>query len=110
MIEVGGSLDKLKGKQLSVSPHLLACWVFKHAIKWSETTIIDQDRRTKELKIKEALHNLTTPSDRCLNRDDGLKLLGCWMATMKQVGGGAGSTQTLTSRTFVSFYDSDGYE
>ena len=77
-------------------------WNTQHAIKWGETTIIDQARRTKELKIKEALHILTTPSDQRFNRDEGLELPGCWTATMKQMGGGADSTLTPASRTRVS--------
>ena len=45
-------------------------WNTQHAIQWGETTILDQTRRTKELKIKEAMHILMTPLHQCLNRDE----------------------------------------
>ena len=47
-------------------------WNTQHAIQWGETTILDQARRTKELKIKEALHIMTSSHQR-LNRDKGLE-------------------------------------
>ena len=77
-------------------------WNTQHAIQWGETTILDQARRTKELKIKEALHILMTPSHQRLNRDEGLELPGCWTATMRQMGGGPDSTSGPTPGTRVS--------
>ena len=67
-------------------------WNTQHAIQWGETTILDQARRTKELKLQEALHILMTSLHQHLSRDDGLELLGCWSVTMKQMGGGPDST------------------
>ena len=71
-------------------------------IKWSETTLLNQARKTKELKIKEALHILMTPSHQCLNKDKGLELPGYLTARMRQMGGGSGSTSSPTPRTSVS--------
>ena len=41
-----------------------------------------------QLKVKEALHIKKTPANNRLNRDGGYELLGCWIATMKKLGGG----------------------
>ena len=58
-----------------------------HSLGLIGSTIIDQVRRTKELKVKEALHVLMTPSDQRLIQDKRLKLLGCWTAMMRQMKG-----------------------
>ena len=60
-------------------------WNNLHSIQWDDTTIVSQARGAKELKIMEALHILATPPDQRLNRDEGLELPGCWMATLKQM-------------------------
>ena len=77
-------------------------WNTHHAIQWVETTILDQARRTKELKIKEALHIHMTLSHQHLNRDEGLELPGCWMVTMRWMGGRPDSTSGPTPGTRVS--------
>ena len=59
----------------------------------------------KELKIREGLHIFTTPTDRCLNRNEDLELPGCWTATMKWIGGEASSALATVSRTHVSSQD-----
>ena len=59
-------------------------------------TNFDQDRRTKELKIKEALHIFMTPSHQRLNRDEGLELPG-----MRKREGGPDSTSGPTSHLTV---------
>ena len=63
-------------------------WNTQHAIQWGETTILDQARRTKELKIKEALHIFIQRLNRA--------------ATMRQMEGGPDSTSSPTPRTRVS--------
>ena len=60
-------------------------WNTLHSIQWDNTTIIGQARGTKELKIMEALHILATPPDQRLNQDEGLELLGCWIAALKRM-------------------------
>ena len=68
-----------------------------HPIKWEETSIVDQARRPKELLLKEALHIQMTPAEERFNRDGGLELPSCWMATLRRLEGGASSGQPLTS-------------
>ena len=85
-------------------------WNTQHAIKWDETTIIDHAQRAKELKIKEAL---TTPSLRPApqqGRGYGERFGATGLLAMKQMGGGADSTLTATSRTRVSFQDRHSYK
>ena len=45
-----------------------------------------------QLKVKEALHIERTPANTRLNHDGGYELPGCWIATMKKLGGGANRT------------------
>ena len=50
-------------------------WNILHFIQWDNTTIVGQAKGTKELKIMEALHILTTLPDQRLNQDEDLELL-----------------------------------
>ena len=79
-------------------------WNTQHAIQWGDTIILDQGRRTKELKIKKALLIIITSLDQCLNWDEGLELMSCW--TAMTVGGGGNSTPDPTSKTWVSSQNS----
>ena len=56
----------------------------RHAIKWDETTVVDMARHPSELLLKEAIHINMTPVEECLNRDTGLELPGCWVATLRR--------------------------
>ena len=58
-------------------------WATDHKIEWSETRVLDQARRRKELMIKEALHISLIPEIHRFNRDGGLELPACWVATLK---------------------------
>ena len=58
--------------------------------------MVDQARRHMELKVKEALHIQMTPTEERLNRDSGLDLPGCWISTLKRLGGGADASRPLT--------------
>ena len=58
-------------------------WARDHKIEWSETTVLDQARRRKELTIKEALHINLMPENHRLNRDEGPELPACWVTTLK---------------------------
>ncbi len=71
-----------------------------------ETRVLDRATRPIQLKVKEALHIEKTPANSRLNRDGGYELPGCWIATMKKVGGGlshasanrAGATASASNR------------
>ena len=70
-------------------------WKNHHPIKWEEATVIDQARTNKELLLKEAIHiRLQHPY---LNRDGGLELPGCWVATLKGTAARVDRRQPATS-------------
>ena len=59
-------------------------WMNQHPIQWEEVSVIDRARTAEELLVKETIHiRLNHPY---LNRDGGLKLPRCWMATLKNTG------------------------
>ena len=62
-------------------------WDQQHQVDCDATRVLDRAARLVQLKIKEALHIENTPANR-LNRDGGYELPGCWIATMKKLGGG----------------------
>ena len=74
-------------------------WENHHPINWEETSVVDRARRHGELMLKEALHIQMTPAGDRFNRDGGVELPGCWIATLKTLGGGAGSRRPPTSGT-----------
>ena len=51
--------------------------------------MLNRATRPVQLKVKEALHIERTPTNTRLNRDGGYELPGCWITTMKKLGGGA---------------------
>ena len=57
-------------------------------VPWDATRVLDRAARPVQLKVKEALHIEKTPANNRLNRDGGYELPGCWIATMKKLGGG----------------------
>ena len=48
-----------------------------HPIKWEDTSVVEQVRRSKELMLKEALHIQLMPSEERFNRDVGIELPDC---------------------------------
>ena len=60
-------------------------WSNQHSILWEETTIIDRARRQKELKLKEVLYISLTQDDQHFNKNVGLELPACWIATLKRM-------------------------
>ena len=62
-------------------------WDQQHEVDWDATRVLDMAARPVQLKVKEALHTKRTPANNRLNRDGGYELLGCWIATMKKLGG-----------------------
>ena len=59
------------------------CWKEHHPINWEGATVVDRARRRQELCIKEALHIQLTPEEQRFNKDVGLELPDCWIATIK---------------------------
>ena len=59
-----------------------------------------------QLKVKEALH---TPANNSLNKDGGYELSGCWIATMKKLGGGVNSNcaSAICVSALISALDPD---
>ena len=54
-----------------------ACMGNHHPIKWEDTSVVEQVRRSKELMLKEALHIQLMPSEERFNRDVGIELPDC---------------------------------
>ena len=72
-------------------------WDQQHQVDWDGTRVLDRATRPVQLKVKEALHIERTPANTRLNRDGGYELPGCWITTMKKLGGGANRTGASTS-------------
>lgn len=66
-------------KKSAIAEH---AWENCHPIKWEEASVIDHARRSGELLVKEALHIQLTSRDERFNRDEGLELPKCWMASI----------------------------
>ena len=66
-------------------------WDQQHQMDWDETRVLDRATRPIQLKVKEVLHIQKTPANNRLDRDGGYELPGCWIETMKKLGGGAGA-------------------
>ncbi len=63
----------------------------------------DYDERMRgmldvQLRVKEALYIQKTPTNNRLNRDEGYELPGCWIATVKKLGGGVSSSRASANR------------
>ena len=67
-------------------------WNEGHPVAWDKATILDKDSMRMRLVIKEALHNSSNKGT-LMNRDTGLELPGCWLATLSH----RHSTRMLTS-------------
>ena len=63
---------------------------------------LDRAARPAQLMVKEALHIQKTPANNRLNRDGGYELPGCWIATMKKLGGGVSASRTGAGRISAS--------
>ena len=62
-----------------------------------DTRVLDRATRPVQLLVKEALCIQRIPASNRLNRDGGYELPGCWIATMKKLGGGVGTGRTQAS-------------
>ena len=56
-------------------------WDEGHPIAWEKVRILNSDSRRIRLVIKEALH-INESKSTLMNRDTGLELPGCWLATL----------------------------
>ena len=63
-------------------------WDQQHQVNWEGTRVLDRASRPIQLRVKEALYIQKTPTNNRLNRDEGYELPGCWIATVKKLGGG----------------------
>ena len=71
-------------------------------VKWEDVRVLDRATRPVQLKVKEALHIQTTPANNSLNNDGGYELPGCWIMTVKKLGGGVNSNRTSAIRVSAS--------
>ena len=69
-------------------------WDQKHQVNWEGTRVLDRASRPVQLRVKEALYIHKTPTNNRLNHDEGYKLSGCWIVTVKKLGGGVSSSHT----------------
>ena len=58
-------------------------WNEHHPIEWKAAAIVDKAKGRKELALKEALHIQLTPKEQRFNRDVGVELPVCWVATIR---------------------------
>ena len=68
-----GQLDKS-----AIAEH---AWSEHHPILWESTKVIDRANRQDILRLKEALHIRLTNKDERFNRDVGMVVPHCWVAT-----------------------------
>ena len=69
--------------QLEKSAIAEHAWRHNHRIDWSNTGVIAQVSKHKELLKKETLHIRVTTGKGSLNRDRGVELHDCWMAALR---------------------------
>ena len=72
-----GHTATCKRGQLEKSAVAEHAWMHQNAIKWEETSVVDQVRRDIELLLKEALRFHLAPAGERLNQDEDLELPGC---------------------------------
>ena len=73
-----------KGDKSAIAEHQ---WDQQYQVDWGETRVLNRAARPVQLKIKEALRIEKTPVNNMLNQDGGYELPGCWIVTMKKLGG-----------------------
>ena len=73
-------------------------WDQQHQVNWEDTRVLDRANRPVQLRVKEALYIQKTPTNNRLNRDEGYELPGCWIATVKKLGGGVSSSRASANR------------
>ena len=62
------------------------------------TRMLERASRPVQLRVKETLHIQKTPTNNRLNCDEGYELPGCWIATVKKIGGGVSSSCASANR------------
>ena len=73
-------------------------WDQQHQVNWEDTRVLDRASRPVQLRVKEALYIQKTPTNNRLNRDEGYELPGCWIATVKKLGGGVSPSRASANR------------
>ena len=73
-------------------------WDQQHQVNWEGTRVLDIASRPVQLRVKEALYIQKTPTNNRLHRDEGYELPGCWIATVKKLGGGVSSSRASANR------------
>ena len=59
-------------------------WRHNHRIEWDDAAVIDGASRHKEVLVKEALQIRTAVRKNSLNKDRGVELHDCWVATVRR--------------------------
>ena len=77
-------------------------WDQQHQVDWDGTRVLDRAARPVQLKVKEVLHIERTPTNNRLNQDRGYELPGCWITTMKKLGGGGNRASTNHASALAS--------
>ena len=67
-------------------------WDQQHQVNWEGTRVLDRASRPVQLRGNEALYIQKTPTNNRLNHDEGYELPGCWITTVKKLGGRVSSS------------------
>ena len=71
-------------------------WDQQHQVNWEGTRVVDRASRPVQLRA------LKTPTNNRLNHDEGYELPGCWITTVKKLGGGVSSSRASTNHISTS--------
>ena len=71
-------------------------WDQQHQVNWEGTRVLDRASRPVQLRVKETLYIQKTHTSNRLNRDEGYELPGCWIATVRKLGGGVSANRIST--------------
>ena len=76
---------------------------FRQAVQQKGETVVQDQFATRLRKIvANCEFHCKTPANNRLNRDGGYELPGCWIATMKKLGGGVSASHTGAGRISAS--------
>ena len=76
--------DACSRGQLEKSAVAEHVWRHDQRIEWNDAAVMDRASRHKELLVKEALHIRMAVGKDSLNRDGGVELHDCWVATVRR--------------------------
>ena len=75
--------DACSRGQLEKSAITELAWRQDHCIEWDDAAVMDRASRHKELLVKEVLRIRAAAEKESLNRDGGVELHDCWIATVE---------------------------